>query len=258
MESRDVQTTKHFYDLKAKAENLLDKIEKSTFYNNEQMYQFESLLKSMLSAANQEGLIYFQERLKSIQEKFESFRSKKAYRKNEFNRLHSLLGKLNESDKSNLISNLYNEKQNKTNIDSEEGIVNLSPSFDKYLILKFQESIFVVPNVHKKILNNINYTVKYLSFNRKKVSIFPLAPLKVDHPDPSAESSKLLVLRFINGYKCVRFDNLLSEEVFEENELKDRMKESGSNLEELKSFIIWRGRNCFFLNYTKESYMDSF
>jgi hypothetical protein len=258
METRQAQATKQFYDLKAKAEVLLDKIEKSIFYNNEQMYQFESLLQSMLSTANQEGLLYFQERLKSIQEKFETFRTKKSYRKNEFNRLYSLLGKLNEGDKLNLISNVYNERQNKTNIDSGEMIVKLVPSFDKYLILQFQESIYVVPNVHKKILNNINYTIKYLSFNRKKVSIFPLAPIKVDLPFPKSESSKLIVLRFIDGYRCVRFDKLLSEEVFDDNELKERMKDSGSRLEDLRSFIVWRGRNCLFLNYTKESYMDSF
>ena len=84
MESKEVHNYKDFYDLKAKAEILLDRIEKSTFYNNEQMYQFESILRNLLSIATQEKSNYFQERLKSIQEKFELFRAKKSYKKSEF------------------------------------------------------------------------------------------------------------------------------------------------------------------------------
>ena len=38
--------------------------------------------------------------------------------------------------------------------------------------------------------------------------------------------------------------------------LKERKIETGSNMEDLKYFIVWRGRNCFFLDYTKNSYTD--
>jgi hypothetical protein len=256
MESKEVHNNKDFYDLKAKAEILFDRIEKSTFYNNEQMYQFEGILRNLLSIAKQEKSNYFEERLKSIQEKFELFRAKKSYKKSEFNRIHSLLNKLNEKDTSNQISSIYYEKKAKKNTDINEDIDKIIPSFDKYLILQFQESIYVVPNVYKKVVKNIDYSVKYLSYNNKKISIFPLSPIQIEYPNLKPEKSNLLILRLLDGYRCIRFDSLIAEETMEENELKERKIETGSNMEDLKYFIVWRGRNCFFLDYTKNSYTD--
>ena len=256
MESKEVHNNKDFYDLKAKAEILFDRIEKSTFYNNEQMYQFEGLLRNLLSIAKQEKFNYYEERLKSIQEKFELFRAKKSYKKSEFNRIHSLLNKLNEKDTSIQISSIYYEKKAKKNTDINENIDKIIPSFDKYLVLQFQESIFVVPNVYKKVVKNIDYSVKYLSYNNKKISIFPLSPLQIEYPNLKPEKSNLLILRLLDGYRCIRFDSLLAEETMGENELKERKVETGSNMEDLKHFIVWKGRNCFFLDYTKNSYTD--
>jgi hypothetical protein len=121
----------------------------------------------------------------------------------------------------------------------------------------FQESIYVVPSVYKKVVKNIDYSVKYLSYNTKKVSIFPLSPIQIEYPNLKPEKSNLLILRLLDGYRCIRYDSLLSEEIIEENELKERKIETGSNMEDLKHFIRWRGRNCFFLDYTKNSYIDS-
>ena len=37
-------------------------------------------------------------------------------------------------------------------------------SLDSYLIMHFQKSIFIVPDVKKKIIKNISYKTKYLAF----------------------------------------------------------------------------------------------
>ena len=74
MEEAGIQSSKNFYDLKQKAILLLIKIERSLDIDAKDVEKFETLLKKLKLIANEQNLIYFEERIKTIQEKVKSLR----------------------------------------------------------------------------------------------------------------------------------------------------------------------------------------
>lgn len=260
MEEVGIQSSKNFYDLKQKAILLLIKIERSLDIDAKDVEKFETLLKKLKLIANEQNLIYFEERIKTIQEKFDTFLSKRKETKRDLNKIYSLFEKIKEDKKSKLINNKLKDSlfSNKSFNSKKEKKDNNHKELDSYYVLQFQDNIIIVPNIKKKIIKNISYRIKYLSFNKKKIPIFPLSPLIFKVSENTKNVSHILVLKTIEGYKCIRFDEFIQEEFFEDTELEERKIESGSIYEDTKHFIRWRGRNCFFLDFKRISSSDLF
>jgi hypothetical protein len=260
MEAEVIQNSKNFYELKQKAILLLVKIERSFDVDVKDIEKFASTLKKLKVQANEQNYIYFEERLKTIQDRFNSFLEKRKDTKKDLNKIYNLFEKIKDDKRSKLInSKLINDLSNKkisiSPVEKKDKKIN---SLDSYLIMHFQKSIFIVPDVKKKIIKNISYKTKYLAFKKQKISIFPLSPIGDDKNDDSKKVSQILVLSTLEGYKCIRFDDLIQQENFDNIEFNERKIESGSIYEDLKYFIRWRGRNCFFLNYKRISSFNSF
>ena len=261
MGKKVIQNSKEFFALRDKLEKILLDIEATHYSNVGLIYQFEVSLQEMLQIANESHALYFSERLKSIQTKFKDMQKNKFKNQIELKRIYSLINKLDENEKSVFLSKLLNVKLDqivRKSLEEDDKILTTTPSFEKYLVLQFQSSIFFVPNLKKKIVKNVSYSTKYLSLNGKKFPIFPLHPLKIEIPEEKDEASKLLVLRLLDGYRCIRYDSLICEEEFNEIELKERQIETNSIYEDLKYLIRWRGRNCFFLDFSKKSFIENF
>jgi hypothetical protein len=260
MEVVGIESFKNFYDLKQKAILLLIKIERSFDIDSKDIEKFENLLKKLKLIASEQNLVYFEERLKTIHERFDSFLLKRKETKRDLNKIYSLFEKIKEDKKSNLINNKLKDSliNNKLFISKKEKKDKNLKELDSYYVLQFQDNILIVPNIKKKIIKNISYRIKYLSFNKKKIPIFPLSPLMIDTSENAKNVSHILVLKTIQGYRCIRFDEFIQEEHFEDTELEERKIESGSVYEDTKYFIRWRGRNCFFLDFKRISSSDLF
>ena len=255
MEAEVIQNSKNFYELKQKAILLLVKIERSFDVDVKDIDKFEVILKKLKVQANEQNFIYFEERLKSIQDRFNTFLEKRKETKKDLNKIFNLFEKIKDDERSNLInSKLINSLSNKKNsfspIEKKDKKIK---SLDSYLVLQFQKSIYIVPDLKKKIIKNISYKTKYLSFKKQKISIFPLSPVEVDYNENSKKVSEILILNTLEGYKCIRFDDFIQEEIFDDIELNERKIESGSIYEDLRNFIRWRGRNCLFLDFKRIS-----
>ena len=259
MDAEVIQNSKNFYELKQKAILLLVKIERSFDVDAKDIDKFEVILKKLKLQANEQNFIYFEERLKSIQDRFNTFLEKRKDTKKDLNKIFNLFEKIKDDERSNLInSKLVNSLSNKKNsISPIEKKDKKKKSLDRYLVLQFQKSIYIVPDLKKKIIKNISYKTKYLSFKKQKISIFPLSPVEVDYNENSKKVSQILILNTLEGYKCIRFDDFIQEENFDDIELNERKIESGSHYEDLKNFIRWRGRNCLLLDYKRISSFNS-
>jgi len=260
MEAEVIQNSKNFYELKQKAILLLVKIERTFDVDPKDIEKFEAILKKLKLQANEQNYIYFEERLKTIQDRFNSFLEKRKDTKKDLNKIYNLFEKIKDDKRSNFINSklIKNLSNNEISISPLEKKDKKIKSSDSYIILQFQRSIIIVPDVKKKIIKNISYKTKYLSFKKQKISIFPLSPIPESNNENSKNVSQILVLNTLEGYKCVRFDDFIQEENFDDIELNERKIKSGSTYEDLKHFIRWRGRNCFFIDFKRVSSISSF
>lgn len=254
---RILKDSEKFFELKIKAENLFAELVSSNFSNKSLQNQFEVCLKTMYEISNLQKAIYFVERIKTIQQKFNTLKYNKFQDKIEINRINALFGKISENQNSQFLNSILNNKLNEIaskNITVNTNQKSFELTFDKYYVLQFQSSIIIVPAGKRKIVKNIDYSTKYISLKNKKFPIFPLNPIILE----DVTKSKLLLIRVIDGYKCVRFDSLIAEESIDELEFEERKIMTNSIYEDLKYFIRWRGRDCFYLDFSKKMYIEKF
>lgn len=250
MKFKIIQDSENFFEIKTKAQKLFSKSLDEHPPAKDFQLEFETFLIQMLKIAEIHNALYFIERIHAIQFIFEELKKSDFHNRSLVLRINSLFSKIQESEIAYFLNSLLNKKLERL-VRKNFEIMNNKQNI--FYVLSFQNTLIVVPKVKKKILSNVEYSKKYISINHKKFRIFPMYPLKVEYPEEMQELSNILILKSGDESICVRFDSGLAEVYFDSMELQERKIDTFSKYEDLRYFLKWRGRNCFYLDFISTS-----
>lgn len=244
-----VDQTRQFYDLKNAIVAELEKIENSVYENNSLLDGLDRKLEKIYSIALDLENEYFILRLQTIRNQYQKFKTKKGYRRIEFDRLFKLCQKLQESNTVEFFNEAIQARIQKISANYYAKKLNqkIQPTIlreNKYIVYTFQKMYFVVKSLPKRILYNVPYSLKRVRFMEEAFDIFPFIPFA----NPETGKSKLLILRHGIDFKPLRMDAVESEiELFpEEIQNKTRPLEGNG---QIKKFLRWKGNNCYLIEF---------
>lgn len=249
MKYKIIQDSEKFFDLKNEAQKIYSEILDGNSIQKKIQSQFEAYLYEMTKIAKENKAFYYVERLRSIESKFIELKNSRFQNTTEAKRINKLLGKINETETAYFLNSVLNNKLEKivrNNLDIYSNSI-----LHNFVILRFQSSIIAVQSGKKKVIKDVDYIKKYISFNNKRIMIFPMFPISIGTPDDESRKSNILILQSGESYRCVRFDSVIAEEKFGDLELEERKIETLSKYEDLRYFLRWRGRNCFYLDFSE-------
>jgi hypothetical protein len=238
-----------FFDLKLSLIRDIEKLEKEIYCSSIQLDEIQLKAQKLSFISQKHNHQYFKIKLHSLLLQLEKLKSKKGYKKLEFDRLYSLLSKLKESEKVEFLNEVIQkkiEKIAKTQLESKKQVLNIPDRENKYYLLSFQRVLYIIKSLPKRILSDVKYSQKNIVYKNKKFPVFPTQPLVLDD---GKSSSKLMIVRDKKEFLGIRYDFLDTIVEFSREELEERSFPIEKPISSISKFIKWKGQRCYLIDF---------
>ncbi len=237
-----------FFDLKLAFQRDLEEVEKSVYRLSKDLENLRLKHERLSKMAQKHNNEYFKLKVQTLELHLKKLRIKKGYRQLEFDRIFKILSQIKQTDKVELLDEAIKSKIEKiAQTQQKKKRKNFIPEREnRYLIFNFQKTLYTVPSLPKRILREVPYSKKHLTYKGKK---FPIFPNYVSTLFDESYKSNIIVLRKGLEFFALRYDFFEDEIELAPEELKNKLCEIENPLSFLKYFIKWKGMKCYFINF---------
>lgn len=238
-----------FFDLKLSFQRDLEKVEKSVYELSKELENLRLKQERLSKLVQKQDNEYFKIKVQSLELHLRKLRAKKGYRQLEFDRIFKILSQIKQTDKVELLDEAIKSKIEKIaeKRAKQKKRKNFIPEREnRYLIFNFQKTLYMVRSLPKRILHEVPYSKKNLTYKGKK---FPIFPSYVSSVFNESEKSNIIILRKGLEFFALRYDFFEDEIELTSNELQNKLIEIENPLPFLKHSIKWKGMKCYYINF---------
>jgi hypothetical protein len=242
-----IEDSRYFFDLKLEIQRDVHVLEKAVYDFSGRLDEVRQKVERLNQLAEKHGSEYFTLKIKSLQSQIQKIKKKKGYNKIEFDRLLSMLSKIQESERVEFLSEAIRAKIEKiaeTSLNQKKKNIHVPDRKNKYFLFNFQRILYLVKSLPKRIMYNVSFSQKGIVFRNQRFPIFPSNPMSMDS---ETMDSKLVIIRNGTKFLGLRYDFFETELEMDENEIEERTHTLEQSNAFIRKYIKWKGQKCYIL-----------
>ncbi len=239
-----IQESREFFDLKNRLQIEIEEFEKQIHSEKENIEKIYSSLAQLKNFIQQSQSPYFKIKLDTLETFLNHALLKRKYTKIEFDRIFKTLEKIKETETSEFLNQAIQNKIQKISENFSDVKVQ-TKDVDIFYKFSYNTVDYFVRGYSKRILYGIDASKKIL---RIKKEAFPIFPRYIKKSKNEIEYCNLLILKVRTSYQCLRFDKLEIIEDLTFHSLEKKLIPLDLKMEEIKSYIRYKGKRLYFLD----------
>lgn len=242
-----IENTIEFFDLKRSFREQVEEFEKSVYVSNNLLNKLLDTFNKLEKVGNKLDPQNYSVKLAKLKEILFEVQAQKKYNKFDFDKIFNKLDSLKQPEVFGQLDELTDHKSN----DIVEHIEDTLDPKDRslYLAFNFNGVNFIVKNLPRKIVHNVDVHKKTVLVKGTKHEIFPKYNLGEDSQNYIRNPKcNLLILEVQdNIYKCFHFDYLDNLVFFTQENFEKKLIPLSNPIGEITKYLNWKDRRYYWL-----------